>query len=404
MTATIEYSNRFEPTGISYRLQPAGSLRRTLRPRLDPEQAVESDDRTETGLLENESEAEARAREEHNRLVREENQRRQEAAQQREAAAQQREEARRQAELRAANPSHRPGDEDPVYHELPPWTLDGRVIKSSISRDGTVRYTFEDGTTETYDRDRHGDVRRESGDLVEPTRWRPSISFSGPAAVGSVETIESAESQQTRAELDRSFMEDGLTRTDTGGDPQSGLLDSTSLGEAVPQETGPAVDPVPMNGDSGSVITPTAIETTATTPANVSLAELEADARTKIALSDELAGKARTAYEEALLAFVPEFYLRDGRGVKAGGREYVLEDLTPGRAGRRVHPRKGRGSGLHHRLRPRAGRRPSRSLQHQGKPRRRLSAALLHRGRQGTGAGTGRCRNRRGGQGETGGW
>ena len=43
--------------------------------------------------------------------------------------------------------------------------------QSSISRDwGTVRYTFEDGTTETYDRDRHGDVRDRGGNLVEPTR------------------------------------------------------------------------------------------------------------------------------------------------------------------------------------------------------------------------------------------
>ena len=123
MTATIEHSNRFQPLGISYRLQPAGSLRRRFRPRLDPEKPVESGETVETGILENESEAETQAREEHNRLVREENQRRQEAAQRAEAAAQQREEARRRAELRAGNPSRGTGDEDPVYHELPPWTL-----------------------------------------------------------------------------------------------------------------------------------------------------------------------------------------------------------------------------------------------------------------------------------------
>ena len=80
MTATIEHSTRFEPLGISYRLQPAGSLRPRLRPSLDRKKAVESDEKAETGILENESEAEARAREERDRLVREENQRRQEAA------------------------------------------------------------------------------------------------------------------------------------------------------------------------------------------------------------------------------------------------------------------------------------------------------------------------------------
>ena len=176
MTATIEHSTRFEPLGVSYRLEPAGSLRRTLRPRLDPEKAVESDDRTETGLLENESEAEAQAREERDRLVREENRRRQEAAQRAEAAAQQREEARRQAELRSVNPSRGTGSEDLVYHELPPWTLDGRVIRSSLSRDGTVRYTFEDGTTETYDRDRHGDVRRDTtSGAPHPIHFPPDL-------------------------------------------------------------------------------------------------------------------------------------------------------------------------------------------------------------------------------------
>ena len=300
MTATIEHSNRFQPPGISYRLEPAGSLRRRLRPRLDPEQAVESDDRTETGILENESEAEAQAREERDRLVREENQRRQEAAQRAEAAAQQREEARRRAELRAANPSRGPGDEDPVYHELPPWTLDGRVIRSSLSRDGTVRYTFEDGTTETYDRDRHGDVRRESGDLVEPTRWRPSVSFSGPAAVSSVETIEPAESQQTRAELGRSFMEDGLTRTKTGGDPESGLLESTSLGEAIPQETGPTADHVP--DEQAATPSPTAF--TGQVIVNDGQNPVEY-ANQQVAEANAAAGDVKAAEDKAELAFSP---------------------------------------------------------------------------------------------------
>ena len=160
MTATIEQSNRFEPLGISYRLQPAGSLRRRLRPRLDPEKAVESDDRTETGILENESEAEARVREEHSRLVREENLRRHEAAQRAEAVAQEREEAKRQAELRANAP--RPVDEDyerylqfagsgldNPYHPAnlaTVHTVDGRVVESSRSRDGEVTYTFADGS------------------------------------------------------------------------------------------------------------------------------------------------------------------------------------------------------------------------------------------------------------------
>ena len=346
MTATIEHSNRFEPPGISYRLQPAGSLRRTLRPRLDPEKAVDSGDRTETGLLENEAKRKPRPARSATGWSGKENRRRQEATQRAEAAAQQREEARRQAELRAANPCPvRSGGEDPVHHELPPWTLDGRVIQSSISRDGTVRYTFEDGTTETYDRDRRGDVRDHGGNLVEPTRQAPALLLPSAASAGGSDSISAAEATQaaatqTRAELDRSFMEDGLTRTGAGGDSQLGLLESTPPPETVPQETGPAVDPVPVNDDSGRVISPTAIETAATAPENGSLADLEADARTKIALSDELAGKARTAYEGALLAFVPEFYLRDGRGVKAGGREYVLEDLTPDElAGEYIHGR-----------------------------------------------------------------
>ena len=73
--------------------------------------------------------------------------------------------------------------------------------------------------------------------------------------------------------------------------------------------------------------------------------------------------------------------------MKAGGREYVLEDLTPDElAGEYIHGRDAT-AGFTYRLRPKSRAKDQpRSLQHANGSRcRRLSAALLRRGGQGAG-------------------
>ena len=328
MTATIEHLNRFEPPGISYRLQPPGSLRRTLRPRLDPEKAVESDGTVETGLLENESEAEARAREEQ---AREENRRRQEAAQQAEAAARQHEEARRQAELRAnASPTvdedyqryleYGAGGLDNPYHPDnlgTVHTVDGRVVESSTSKDGQVRYTFADGSRETFQRDDSGNVVGADGSA--PLRE----SFSGSRRLvpdfSSVADPTEPDATETRADLDRSFMEDGLSRTNTVEDSASGLLDGTRMTSS--EETPP---------DNVSQETPA--EVVSTTPTaftgrvNV-IADGDSDpvefANQQVDEANAAAAEAEAAHEEAQLAYVP------GWAYYGSSREELLKDLTP---------------------------------------------------------------------------
>ena len=282
----------------------------------------------ETGLLENESEAEARAREEQ---AREENRRRQEAAQRAEAAAQQREEARRQAELRAnASPTvdedyqryleYGAGGLDNPYHPDnlgTVHTVDGRVVESSTSKDGQVRYTFADGNRETFQRDDSGNVVRADGSA--PLRE----SFSGSRRLvpdfSSVADPTEPDATETRADLDRSFMEDGLSRTNTVEDSASGLLDGTRMTGS--EETPP---------DNVSQETPA--EVVSTTPTaftgrvNV-IADGDSDpvefANQQVDEANAAAAEAEAAHEEAQLAYVP------GWAYYGSSREELLKDLTP---------------------------------------------------------------------------
>ena len=296
--ATILVCSRFLPPGTAFRTNPFVPDR--LQPSLEGQAQAGPRPKRETGLIADEGEAVTRDREASDRLTREENQRRQEAEQ----AAAEREHQQREAKARES--SRGPRDEDyqryleyggggldNPYHPAnlnPARELGGRIIQSSVSRDGTVRYTFADGTrSETFSRDGQGAVRDSQGRLVEPTRYRRVVfaadSRSDDGGLGG--------EQETSAVGDAQTVANGSQETGN---------DNLSLGNGS-QQTGtpPTVEQVAVGGDQN--------------PVEVAQREVNE--------ANTAADNVQTAYDDALAAYLPTW------AYHGTSREELLEDLTP---------------------------------------------------------------------------